>query len=220
MMPAKDGSLTNTNTPASSRQEHPLTLTALAAKGGSKAPCPGRRKTLRRSTAQEGSRKAQALPELSQSLLGWDPVNEFARNCERTVADWAFLLGKIRAPPDGISTDPGFIAAFRALDDAISGKQTTYLLRRLVFVEMIRLSDGLQRIVRSERDRGLSRSSGLGDASVVINIHKAALASSLTTEQVQRMVRERRRTGRRWTTLAGPSSLFLLVYPSLAETIV
>ncbi len=99
-------------------------------------------------------------------------------------------------PFDNASTDPTFGAAFEILDDAISDKRT-YLSRRLAYIELIRLSNELQRIVRSKRDRGLFRPSGLGDASVVIKIYKAAFASSLTSEQVQRTVCERRRTGRR-----------------------
>ena len=84
----------------------------------------------------------------------------------------------------------------------------------------MRLSDSLEQIVRSERVHGSSGQSGRGDASFVIEIYKNAQDTSVDAKKLLALIRERRRIGRQWQRLAGPSPLFLLVYSNYAETIV
>ncbi|KAJ4465229.1 hypothetical protein J3R30DRAFT_3316408 [Lentinula aciculospora] len=147
-------------------------------------------------------------------------MNIFVDNCEKVVADWEFLLRKVTVPSDVTSSHPSVVAAFQMLDGIMSGGQTMYLLRRLAFVEFIWLSDTLEGIVKSERNNGASQRSGLGDASLMINIYERAQSKNLPAEQLKGVIRERRRTGRCFNTLAGPSTLFLLVYSDVAKTLV
>ena len=165
-------------------------------------------------------RKRARTAVLSESMISCDPINVFADNCERTLADWIQLLGNTTAPANITSSDPSFISAFKFVDRILCGAQTSHLLRRLAFVQLMRLSDSLGAIVRSERERGLRRTSGVVDASVVIDIYKSAQEGRLSTEELKWVVWERRRIGRRWTVLAGPSPLFLLVYSDVAEKVV
>lgn len=191
---------------------------------------PGSKKKSRLKGARWTSINDRVLTQLSQCIFGWAPGHTFVDNCKKTLADWASLLAKVIVPEDVASGDPGFVAAFAILEGVLSGNQTTALLRRLAFVEMMRLSDTLQVVIKSERDnRRLYRPSGCGDASMVMDVHGRALQSNnnssssgkpLANEEVRRIVRERRRTGRRYVCLAGPSPLCLLAYSGVVETFV
>ncbi|KAI1506286.1 hypothetical protein F5X99DRAFT_415523 [Biscogniauxia marginata] len=165
-------------------------------------------------------KKPIQIASLTSRLLGLDPLNFFADNCEKIVPDWITLLRET-TPPDGIaSSDHRFIGAFQILDRVIVGTQGSYLLRRLAYVQYMRLSDLLKDIARSERDKGARRKSGRGDASVAIDIYQSGQEKHPHDEELRRKIYERRRTGRHLQTLAGPSPLFLLVYSSVAETII
>lgn len=158
---------------------------------------------------------------LPDKLMTRDSLDLFVHNCKTILADWVLLLFRT-TPPDGLkSADVRFVQAFRYLDNLISGQQGNYLLRRLAYIQLMRLSDSLGKIVRSEREHGSSGQSGRGDASFVIEIYKSAQEDTgMDAKKLAALVRERRRIGRQWQRLAGQSPLFLLVYSNYAETVV
>ncbi|KAK9446352.1 hypothetical protein VB005_00199 [Metarhizium brunneum] len=153
-------------------------------------------------------------------LMVRDPFTFFADNFQSVVAEWISLLAKTTPRTCEIaSTNPQLITAFQDVDKYLTGRQSNYLLRRLAFVQLMRLSDFIENIIQSERETGSPRQAGYGDATVVIELYKKAQGIS-DTKQLTSIVRERRRMGRQWERLAGPSPLFLLVYSSYADTIV
>ena len=169
--------------------------------------------------------EVDVLGRLSRSLISWDPVHAFIDDCARTVGDWAALLAKLVMPAHHVtvaSDDPGFVGAFSILEDVISGRQISTLLRRLAFVELIRLSETLKVIIKSERNnRLIFRPSGMSDASVVINVYQKAMRNKqLSKHNVRCVICERRRTGKRYVSLTRLSPLFLLTYFNLAKTFV
>lgn len=181
---------------------------------------PGRGRNRRPRKDHRTTRKTKTyIASLTSRLLGFDPINLFADNCEKTMADWISLLRETTPPEDIASSDHRFVSAFQILDRVISGTQGSYLLRRLAYVQYMRLSDSLKGIIRSERQLGVPRKSGYRDVCVAIDIYESAQRKR-PSAQLRNAIRERRRTGRHFETLAGPSPLFLLVYSDVAETVV
>lgn len=167
------------------------------------------------------SKSQSHVAVLPDKLMTPDSLDLFARNCKTILADWVSLLFKT-TPPDGLnSADVRFVQAFRNIDNAITGPGGNKLLSRLAYLQLMRLSDSLEEIVRSEREYGSGRQSGRGDASYVIEIYKKAQEhTGVDAKKLAALFRERRRIGRQWQRLAGPSPLLLLVYSNYAETIV
>ncbi|KAI0804238.1 hypothetical protein GGR55DRAFT_324178 [Xylaria sp. FL0064] len=163
----------------------------------------------------------QTTSYLSRRLIGSDPIHFFAKNCKETISPWVAILRRTTPPADITSSDPRFVAAFRFLDTYLcSGGQGTSMLRRLAYFQHLRLSDSLEAIIKTERANGVPRKSGYRDISIVMDIYERAQVSRIDTGALRRTLYERRRTSRGWTTLAGPSPLFLLVYSDVAETII
>lgn len=165
------------------------------------------------------SKSQSHVAVLPDKLMTPDSLDLFPHKCKAILADWVSLLFKT-TPPDGLnSADVRFVQAFRNIDNAITGGNK--LLSRLAYLQLMRLSDSLEEIVRSEREYGSDRQSGRGDASYVIEIYKRAQEhTGVDAKKLAALVRERRRIGRQWQRLAGPSPLLLLVYSNYAETIV
>ena len=91
---------------------------------------------------------------LPGKLMTPDSLELFVHNCKTILTDWVTLLFKT-TPPDGLkSADIRFVQAFRNLDNAIARRRGNYLLSRLAYVQLMRLSDSLEQIVRSERAQG------------------------------------------------------------------
>ncbi|KAI1358866.1 hypothetical protein F5Y08DRAFT_103386 [Xylaria arbuscula] len=163
----------------------------------------------------------QNTSSLCRRLIDSDPIHFFAKNCEKTVLPWVEILRQTTPPADITSSDSRFVHAFRFLDTYLcSGGQGTSMLRRLAYFQHLRLSDSLEAIIKTERANGVPRKSGCRDMSIVMDIYESAQGSRLDTGALRRTLYERRRTSRGWTTLAGPSPLFLLVYSDVAETII
>lgn len=122
-------------------------------------------------------------------------------------------------PPNVASSDARVIAAFRAVDCAISGIQSTRTLRWLAYVRLMALCDSLKLVVRAERESGEAhRERGDRDINAVIDIYENAQRPS-NRQRPRDAILEYRRTGKRVKSLAGPSPLFLLVYSDEAETV-
>ncbi len=160
------------------------------------------------------------LTNLAHRLVGHDPINTFAENCDKTVGDWISLLGKTTLPSDITSSDPRIIAAFQAVDSVICG-QGTNLLRRLAYIQLMRLFVSLEAIIKSDREIGrLHREPCYRDATVAIDIYMSAQAGHSNTGDLRRELKERKRCGRIWSGLARPSPLIVLMYAEAAEPIV
>ncbi|KAJ2906477.1 hypothetical protein MKZ38_001458 [Zalerion maritima] len=167
------------------------------------------------------NRKMARLTSLTYRLLGQDPINCFAENCEKTIADWISLLGKTTLPNNIASSDPSIIAAFRAVDIVICGQQGTHLLRRLAHVQLMRLFISLERIIAHKRASGrLQGARGYRNTCVAMTIYMSARERRSNVKDLEYELKERKRCGRSWTDLARPSPLFVLVYSDLAEPIV
>lgn len=166
-------------------------------------------------------RKLARVTSLSHRLVGKEPLNSFAENCQKTIADWISLLSKTTLPSDIESSDPCIITAFKAVDSVICGHQGTYLLRRLAYIQLMRLFASLEAIIKSERETGrIFREPGYGNASIAIDIYMSAQESHLHPYDLRSELRERKRTGRRWKDLAGLSPPLVLMYSEASEPIV
>ena len=163
--------------------------------------------------------RAIRLESLSRRLIRRDTIECFANNCENIWEDWTSLLRKTILPTNVASSDARVIAAFRAVDRAISGTQSTYALRWLAYVQLIALYDSLKLVVRAERENGKAHQErGDRDINAVIDIYENAQRPS-DRPRSRDMILEYRRTGKRVKSLAGPSPLFLLIYSDEAETV-
>ncbi|KAF5139518.1 hypothetical protein E5D57_003314 [Metarhizium anisopliae] len=177
-----------------------------------------KKSTTRKQKNKKKKNRMRVVPP--DRLIGSDPFTFFADNFQSVVAEWISLLTETtpRTRETG-STDPQLVTAFQVVDKYLTGRQGNYLLQRLAFVQLMRLSDFIEKIIQSERQTGSQRKAGYGDATIVIDLYKKAQGIS-DTKMLTSIVRERRRTGRQWERLAGPSPLFLLVYSKYADTIV
>ncbi|KAL2199484.1 hypothetical protein P885DRAFT_19918, partial [Corynascus similis CBS 632.67] len=133
--------------------------------------------------------------------------------------DWTSLLRKTTLPPNVASSDARVIAAFRAIDSVISGKQSTCVLRWLAYVRLIGLCNSLKPVVRAEKENGEAhRGRGDRDISAVIDIYENALRPS-DRQGLRGTILEHQRAGKRVNSLAGLSPLFLFIYSDEAETV-
>lgn len=161
----------------------------------------------------------QAISLSRRLLIRPNSPRLFIDNCKKIIAQWVLLLS-CTLPPAGISSsDPRFITAFQYIDSILCGIETNYLLRRLAYIQDLRLSEQLQAVIRAEREKGSLRKPGCRDVSVAMSIYESAKESGGDSSTLRIALRERRRTCRRWMLLAGPSPLFLLAYSNEAETV-
>lgn len=160
------------------------------------------------------------MESLSSRLVRRDAIECFASNCEKIWGDWTSLLRKTTLPRHIASSDTRVIAAFTAVDDVVSGKQSTYVVRWLAYLRLMALFDHLKPVVKSERENGEThRERGDRDISAIVDIYENAQQRGSNTRTPRNAIVEHRRIGKRVRTLAGPSPLFLLVYSGEAEPI-
>src|SRR4051812_43508417 len=102
------------------------------------------------------------------------------------MGEWIALLGKTTLPSDIASSDPRIIVAFQAVDSVICG-QGTYLLRRLAYVQLMRLFCSLEAVIQSEREYGrLQRKPCYRDKTVAIDIYMSAQERHLDSRNLRR----------------------------------
>lgn len=159
---------------------------------------------------------------LSCSLVGDDPLGFFAISCERTLPDWVALRRQIRLPEGVRSSDSSIITAFKLIDAIITGP-TSYLLRRLAYLELIQLFALLEALIKDERKRSLFKGrAGRGNATIAIDIYLRAQDKSLCTTRrkcLRSELKERKRIGQTWSCLSKASPLLVLVYSEATEQI-
>jgi hypothetical protein len=71
------------------------------------------------------------------------------------IRDWISLLGATTLPGDTRSSDMRIINAFKAVYRIIFEKVATYRLRRLAYVQLMRVFTILQSILKSEKESKL-----------------------------------------------------------------
>ncbi|KAK6065237.1 hypothetical protein SCUP234_12652 [Seiridium cupressi] len=171
-------------------------------------------------TTAMNKRKLSRIMSLSSRLIGYDPIEVFAENCEQTFPDWITLLRDTTLPNGITSQDPRIIAAFKAVDSVIGG-QGTHLLQRLANVQLVRLFSLLKEIIESDADGGrIVRKPYYGNAKIAMDIYLGAQETQLKIREFRKKLKEgRKRFSKRWNDLARPSPLFVLVYSDAAERI-
>lgn len=170
---------------------------------------------------KKAKRTLARATSLYHRLIGHEPLDSFAHNCEKTIPDWILLLRKTTLPGSISSSHPGIITAFKGVDTVICGKQGTYLLRRLAYVQLMRLFSSLEAMIKTEREAGrIPRKPGYSNASVALDIYMSAQTSHLHSDNLRRELKERKRTGGSWRDLSEPSPLFTMVYSQASEPIV
>ena len=157
------------------------------------------------------------LNELSSTLVRKDAITFFAENHERVLVSWISMLKDTSFERDMSCSDPRVTSAFRTLDRVITGQTGTELLRRLAYVRLICLFERVEEMIALDRQNGIiHRESGYRNASIAVDIYLSAQVGYNDTMHQRREVLERKRVGRRWKKLAGPSPLLLLIYSQMA----
>ena len=176
---------------------------------------------LRSNSGKLRKRKLLRVTKTFHKLMGHDLINTFANNCEKSMEEWILLLKKTTLPSNITSSDTAIATAFRAVDSVICERQGTYLLRRLAYIQLMRLFASLKDIIQSDRENGLIRlEPSERVASIAMKIYLSTQEKYSNTGNLRNELKERKRSGRSWTDLARPSPLFVLMYSDSAETIV
>jgi hypothetical protein len=140
----------------------------------------------------------------------------FADHCEMALTSWTSLLEKIEVPAGTMSTDPGFVAAFREIDRLIGSADITRILPRLAYMQLLVLFETLESAVRSDHIQGrLKLRRGQGVSSVAMDIYVSAQEAPITRDELL----ERTRLARRLREFALEGPFFLIVYTNVLETI-
>ncbi|KAK6842273.1 hypothetical protein PG987_003133 [Apiospora arundinis] len=153
---------------------------------------PGRRRS-------ERTMKKQKLPPLHHLSRLIRPNLEayFAENFERALDGWTSLLVNTEVPRNIMSTDPRFLAAFKLLDGARTGEDSTH--SRFAYIRLLCLFESLEKVVSRDRRNGwlLARHSGRRDAAVATDIYISAQDQHISRGEVK----ERKRVARYWRIL-------------------
>jgi hypothetical protein len=106
---------------------------------------------------------------VARSLLRGDAINFFVNNCQLIYEGWiSSLIGT--APLASNSTNESVIAAFDTLHGLRKRKDTTRLLMRFAYVQLIHAINAFKAAAKRDRFRGYSRrKAGHGDATIAIN---------------------------------------------------
>ncbi|KAL8295056.1 hypothetical protein RB601_003574 [Gaeumannomyces tritici] len=164
--------------------------------------------------------RGKGLHTICTRLVHKHPVAHFIQKFESVLGRWSFLLSQTKLSCEIPSTDRRVITVLRALDQVITAGNGDKLLSRLARVQLVRVLDILEARVAMERQGGhLHRRSGYRNASIVLDIYMSAQAEVFPFVS-RRTLTERKRVAKRWSELAGPWPLFLLVYSEEAEEIV
>lgn len=148
-------------------------------------------------------------------------MDSFYKNYHAVIADWNMLLAETSFPSNISSSNPCIIRAFKIIDGLICGEQTSYLLRRLAYVQLMRLFSALEDIIKLERESGqVIRARCYRDSSVALDIYMSAQEDASNPCYIRHKLKERKRAGRSWRDLSKPSPLFVLMYSDAAERIV
>jgi hypothetical protein len=161
------------------------------------------------------------LHSLAATLVRQDAMSFYAENSYQARACWVSLLKQTSISASASCFDPAIVSSFRTLDHMIMSKRSSPLVSRLAYVQLIRLFDTVEETIEYSRRHGfVHRAAGYRNASIALDIYMKAQEGYADAASHRRQLLERKRAGRRWKQLAGPSPLFLLVYSDAAERIV
>ncbi len=139
----------------------------------------------------------------------------FVAHLQNVLEDWITILVKTTLPSGITSSDPVVTSAFQLLDSTINGGDD--MRSRFANIQLLCTFKSLEDMIASERRNGqIQGQRGRRNASVAITIYKNAQRRNVSGRDLI----ERKRTARRWQTLAGPSPFFLVIYSEAAEAIV
>lgn len=100
--------------------------------------------------------------DVASRLVRADALTFFAEHCETALVDWISILGKTSLPDGITSSDPRVVAAFEELDSIIDGRESTPILQRLAYMQLLRVFETLKQIINSDhRDGKIELRSGL-----------------------------------------------------------
>ncbi|KAK8006548.1 hypothetical protein PG991_012845 [Apiospora marii] len=172
---------------------------------------PGRRRS-------ERTMKQQKLSQLHH-LSGLVKPNleaYFTENFEKALNGWISLLVKTEVPGNIMSIDSRFLGAFKLLDGARTGEDSTR--SRFAYIRLLCLFESLEKVVSRDRRNGwlLARHSGRHDAAVATDIYMRAQDQPISRGEVK----ERKRVARYWRILGEPSPILVIIYSEAAEAIV
>jgi len=164
--------------------------------------------------AKKTNKRKPAVLRMVSELVRQDVITFFANHFEKALVEWITILTKTTMPENIASSDPYIITAFRYLDEARIGKDSTR--SRLAYIRLIHVFELLEEIVASDRENGRlrNRDSGYRNASVAIDVYISAQQQTNISRQE---VIERKRIARHWRILAEPSPIFVLIYSEVAE---
>jgi hypothetical protein len=156
--------------------------------------------------------------DLAQKLPRQDASDFFARCCSEMYAFWVPLLQKTTLPPGTTHRDARVADGFTRLDSILVGAESTPHMIRLAYVQWARMLDVLLQIIaRDRRNRLVQRSSGRGDASILIDVYLATKGGD--SERWREHFGKVTRVARRWAALSGPFPLLSITYSEEAEKI-
>jgi hypothetical protein len=160
------------------------------------------------------------VASLASRLAEYDLATSFAYKCEKILTGWISLLRWTTLPENTASSDACILTAFQKVDSIIRG-DSLHLLRRLAYVQLIRVFSKVESIIKTERDtKRMHREPSYRNSSIAIDIYMNAQDSCLHDGLLRRDLRERKRIGSRWNSLAVASPLFILLYKDSAESLV
>ena len=116
------------------------------------------------------------------------------------------------------STDARIVAVFKAVDSVIHG-QGTSLLQRLAHIQLMCMFGSLEAIIKHDREYGhIHREPSYRNAQVAMDIYLSAQEENSTGTRAK-IRQKRKRFSKRWSDLATPTPLFVLIYSDAAEMI-
>jgi hypothetical protein len=161
--------------------------------------------------------KKSLIETLCLRLVRRDAVAHFHDSFAATFARWSAIMVETSPPHDVSCTDRSFITAFQALDRIFNNGDEMDM--RLGYVQLIRLFKLLTERVAVDRQKGcLHRKNGYRNVSIAFDIYMDAYDQASCPPR--RALIERKRIAQRWSELAGPWPMFLLIYSENAEQIV
>lgn len=162
------------------------------------------------------------MSRLAQQLIKHDAEAFFREHIEEFYKFWLSLLDRTAFPPNVTFTDRRVVDAFKAVDNAITSRDNTYLLSRLAYVRLASMIASLKEIIAN--DRRNSWKNNRRDASVAIDVYVSAQrivpgSTEADLEKLRNNLNKRIDLSNHWADLGGIAPLLLLTYSDKAEGI-
>lgn len=188
------------------------------------ATMPSNARIKKHQIVRKGPRRKKSLAQtisLSPVFIKQDAIGYFARYWKPTLIAWNTLLLETTIP-HGISiADLNISAPVKALNNVMVAGEGSSLPPRFGYVQLARFLTELEDRIREGREQGLILSERRRlNASLAIDKYLEAQGTGLNALSTRQKLWDRKRIGRRWEALVGPSVLLLGIYSDLAESFV